>query len=307
MTATQKVFAQSLLRSASFIKAIDAATSVYIASQEWKNYLLSFNIVFPVPSCTTASVNDFPSTLDLSKNGNITSRMPVINMCYEYNALHPWPLIHQKAGQLLISTLKNRYNIQDLQVNFTTVNTTLLGYFGSLKASVDSGDCDVAIASTNWDNSRLSQAHFQCAYGTSFNGYLRSGLDIDTIKVSSVYDLNQAAVKVAVYKATTYDQWATANLPNSQIIRFSGGYYEAWPMILNNQVHALITDAADLLTFLAANKANCTPCRVDVFGDQFSFGSFTSNKITTSLATRSMVFNFLMMMIFMIGGIMFMC
>ncbi|KAG2378881.1 hypothetical protein C9374_008029 [Naegleria lovaniensis] len=304
MTSSSLVWAQQSLRSSSFIQAIDAATSVYIASQEWKDYLVSFNIVFPVPSCTTTSANDFPATLDLLKNG--TTRVPVLNLCYEHNALHPWPLIHQKAGQLLVSTLKNQYKIQDLVANFTTVNTTLLGYFNSLKAAVDSGECDVIIASTNWDNSRLSQAHFQCAYGTSFNGYLRSALDADTIKVTSVNDLNQPGVKVAVYKATTYDQYATANLAKAEIVRFSGGYYEAWPMILNNQVHAMITDAADLFSWLAANKANCSSCKVDVFGNQFSFGSFTTSKIVKSLGS-SVVINFTYIFLLMMSAIMFMC
>lgn len=145
------------------------------------------------------------------------------------------------------------------------------------------------------------------AYGSSFNGYLRSGLDNDTIKVSTVNDLNQASVKVAVYKATTYDQWATTNLPKAQIVRFSGGYYEAWPMILNNQVHALITDAADLFSFLAANKENCTACKADAFGESFSYGSFTTNKIARySLATSSVVINFTYMIVLIMSVIMFM-
>ena len=57
-------------------------------------------------------------------------------------------------------------------------------------------------------------------------------------------------------------------------------------MILNKQVHALITDGADLLSWLDLNKASCSTCKVGLFGESFSYGSFV-----TSLFDNSQVSN----------------
>ena len=82
------------------------------------------------------------------------------------DALFNWPKVHELAGKVLMRILNNKYGA-NLNYWFMKVNTTKLGYFTTMKGLVDSGDCDIAIASTNLDSNRLPQVHFNCPYGAS--------------------------------------------------------------------------------------------------------------------------------------------
>lgn len=71
-----------------------------------------------------------------------------------------------QAGNVLMRIINTHYKLT-IPYQFTKVNTSKLGYFATMKGIVDTGDCDVAIASTNLDANRLPQVHFNCPYGTS--------------------------------------------------------------------------------------------------------------------------------------------
>lgn len=152
-----------------------------------------------------------------------------------------------------------------------------------MKTQVDSGVCDVVTSCVSWTEERKTQVKFNCAYGTSFQGVLRSGRDnSSTIAFKTVQDLNQPGITVVVAPDTIHDTWASENLKQAQLIKLGKSYQEIFPLIQSGKYHAFIADAIDIYQWYARNKNNCTGCSVSVFGDALPFGSFMTNKIVDS-------------------------
>jgi len=112
------------------------------------------------------------------------------------------------------------------------------------------------------------------------SGFLRSHKDNGTVTISSTSDLNKAGIIVGVIKGTGFDLWATNNLVKANIVRVSSLFDEAFPLVLKEQVHALVHDATDMFDWLNTTKSNCTGCFVKTFGELQSYGSFISRSIT---------------------------
>ena len=140
-----------------FKQAINAATNEYSQSKEWNSFQASLGYIFQAPTCSV-SVKDavYPQIFNWTLNELV--------LCYEMEAVDPFPRMHEYAGQLLVKTLKNHYNITNLNAKFLIINTTELGYFPTMKNAVDSATCHVAIASTNYEESRGNQVEFQCKF-----------------------------------------------------------------------------------------------------------------------------------------------
>ena len=143
--------------SQSFTDAIDAATSDYITTDAWTNTLTNLGLIyFAVPTCSPKPT--YPTKFDFKKV-NMT-------LCYEQSPGIVWEKLHEKAGNLLVSTLNQKYGLK-IGANIIQLDTSALGYFSTLATATNNGTCDVAIASTNYDSVRATQVHFQCRYGGS--------------------------------------------------------------------------------------------------------------------------------------------
>ncbi|EFC43451.1 predicted protein [Naegleria gruberi] len=256
--------------------AIDVATAIYTRSDEWRRTLEDYKIIFKAPECSLTA-KDFPSNLNFSRD--------YMTVCGEVEAVYPWKHIHHVSGELLVKTIREQYKLPKLDMVFLNINTSE-GYFYSLRRAVDSGYCDVVVASTNWDSERAKAVHFQCAYASSYFGFVRSELD-PQINVRNDTEMDRAGFNVSVSIGTITDKWATNNLKKANIIRLSG-YEEAFQMILQKQTHTFIADSLDLFLWLSQNKNNCSTCYVRAFGVNFPIGSFVSNNLvdTSSASTN---------------------
>ncbi|KAG2381406.1 hypothetical protein C9374_006395 [Naegleria lovaniensis] len=274
----------------SFANAIDAAMQQLTTDSEFIQGMTDLGILFPTPNCvvlpgtSTNQVPKFPSTLVLPR-GSSTSAPPFTSLilCYEENAVLNWPKVHELAGRILMRILNQQYKVT-IPYSFAKVNTTQYGYFGTLKNLVDTGACDVAIASTNLDSVRLPQVHFNCPYGSSSSGFLRSALEPN------------------VSIGTSQHNYAIANFPLAQITAVPTGLTDCFPYILQNKVHVMLADAIDLQTWLNSHKSECSSCVAKAFGDPFTYGSFITNNIANSGIRNSINY---IMMVLVVGILMF--
>ena len=253
-----------------------------IIDSEFLQGMNDLGMIFSTPSCSALpysklSIPSAPTTLNLPRTS------PLI-LCYEHDATFNWPKVHELAGKILIRILNNKYN-RDIAYTYQIVNTTALGYFNALKAQVDSGACDIAIASTNFDSIRLPLVHFNCPYGTSSPGFLRSALDNGTVIINSESDIDNYNVTVLTYKGSSYDNYVKAKYKKATLNSIASGYTEIFEKILKKEAHIVVADATDLAAFLKSNKDACGPsCFSKIFGDPFAFGPFITNNIRESSA-----------------------
>ncbi|EFC49528.1 predicted protein [Naegleria gruberi] len=257
-----------------FDLSINAATNEYSQSKEWNSFQASLGYIFQTPTCTI-SVKDavYPQIFNWTLNELV--------LCYEMEAVDPFPRMHEYAGQLLVKTLKNHYNITNLNAKFLIINTTELGYFPTMKNAVDSATCHVAIASTNYEESRSNQVEFQCPYGASFTGILRSERSNGSLVINTPSDLNKEGVLIAAPYMTIGYEYSKVNFPKATILS-NFGYQTAYQMVINKEVHALIGDYIEISQWLLRTKANCTSCYVKISDSSRSFGSFISKGLLTS-------------------------
>ncbi|EFC36191.1 predicted protein [Naegleria gruberi] len=169
----------SLTISKNLVDVIDAASSRYIASKEWRQTLDSFGIYLQTPGCT--SLPQYPSKFELSRN--------YLTLCYDNEAFDIWPAIYRKSGELLVNEIKQQYKLDNLTAVFKTLDTTA-GYFSVMKNAVDTGICDVSLSATAISGDRPSQVHFQFVVsdGSVFQSYAQQQLPKATIKSIPGYD-----------------------------------------------------------------------------------------------------------------------
>src|SRR3989338_7302801 len=194
----QFVWGQNYTIPRSFANAVDSAIKQLVSDSEFTKGMSNLGVLFGTPDCAVlpysrASIPDGPTVLKLPRSSLI--------LCYEMDALLNWPKVHELAGKVLMRIMSEKYK-QDIPYSFLKVNTTGLGYFSSLKSLVDNGNCDVAIASTNLEASRLPLVHFNCPYGSSSPGFFRSSLDNDTIIINSESDLDNPDITILTYQGS---------------------------------------------------------------------------------------------------------
>ena len=285
------ITAANITVSQAFTDAIDAATADYIVSTEWSTTLNTLGLVyFAAPTCSPKPT--YPAKFDFTKT--------TMTMCYELNPGYPWDALHEKAGNMLLATLNKKY-ATNIQPKFIQVDTAALGYFNTLKTMTNNGSCDVAIASTNYDSVRASQVHFQCKYGASSQGWLRSALNASSIVINQASDLNRTDVTIVLFKGSVHDDYAKANFPAAKIIRTAGNY-ESYPYILNNMAHVMIADAVDLYNWLKNHTNDCASCSTKAFGDPSAFGSFTTNNIYSGAWSVSSSMNSMVLLLVLLVG-----
>ncbi|KAG2383286.1 hypothetical protein C9374_004623 [Naegleria lovaniensis] len=254
----------------SFADALDAATSSYVVTKEWTNYLEERGILFPVPECVGSP--QYPPFINISRN--------YINICFDMESSTPWKEIYMKSGEMIARAIKEHYQFSNFTANFKPTSMAK-GFFSTLKTQVDTGVCDIVTSCVSWNDERKAQVKFNCAYGKSFQSVLRSGRDNST-SFKTVDDLNKPGMTIVVSPETIHDKWAAENLKQAQLVKMAASYDEIFPMIQSGKYHAFIADAIDIYQWYSRNKNNCSGCSVIVFGDSQPFGSFITNKIIDS-------------------------
>ncbi|KAL9649545.1 hypothetical protein ABK040_003223 [Willaertia magna] len=258
-----------------FTQAIDAALIEITEVDEYREGYLKLNLIFPIPEClerNNLQSYPYPPTLSFTKNK--------FKMCYEQSPGTPWEDLHLLVSKTLVTVLKRRYASELKNVEFIVekMDTSKSGYFNTLKEAVDSGMCDVCVASTNIDSNRDSKVHFQCPYASSSPGWLYNPDLNPSLNVKSFYDLNQTGIKIGVFGGSYYENFITT-LSAAQFVKVNTGYPEVYTKLANREIHAMLADATDLFTWVKENKANCTKCITKGFGDPFEMASFTTRNI----------------------------
>ncbi|KAG2386092.1 hypothetical protein C9374_002538 [Naegleria lovaniensis] len=276
-TASYGVHAINITRN--FADVIDAATAAYIATSEWKTALSNFGVPYTVPTCTSSP--QYPKSFDFTSDK--------MTLCYELETNPPWDKIHEKAGNMLLAEINKQYNRAITPV-FLKLNTSKYGYWDTLRFAANDGTCNVIIASNNWDAKRATQAHFQCMYGSSGYGFLRSELDFDTLSLQQDSQLNDSRVIIGTFGGTIYDTLVTKSYQAAKVIRVNSGWVDVFQMIKDKQIHVMIAEATDLRNWLNSNSGSCARCYTKLFGTPFSYSSFVSVNIeNTSSAMFSSV------------------
>ncbi|KAF0980146.1 hypothetical protein FDP41_013360 [Naegleria fowleri] len=256
-----------------------------LSDSEFISGMAQLGVFFPVPTCAKLpnsgnAIPSWPNNLILPRGMNSK-----LVLCYEVDALLNWPQVHELAGNVLMRIINTHYKLT-IPYQFTKVNTSKLGYFATMKGIVDTGDCDVAIASTNLDANRLPQVHFNCPYGTSSPGYLRSALDQNNVTISKPEDINNPNITIVTYGGSFYATYAKNNFPLAKLIGLPSGYSECFTYILEKKAHIMLGDAIDLKTWVKQNANQCPGCDSKAFGDPFNYGSFITNNILQSSAIK---------------------
>ena len=262
------VLSASEVSSIQFNQAVDAAMYELAQDTTFQNYV-SDHHPFIVPTCNAKTL--YPSRSPIPFN------VININVCtHTQDTFDDWSRLYRKVGNGLVGNLNKKYGLT-LNATFLSVDTTVLGYFPSMKAAVDNGKCDIVVSDTTITAERGLVVKFaQCPYGFSSDGFLRTELDNNTITgIDSIAKLNRADVKVAYYGGTIYDTIVNQTLPLAQ--KFPATFDEQYQMVLQKRVHALIGDVVDLYNWKTQNTAACPSCFVKTFGDAAPFGIFTAN------------------------------
>ncbi|KAL9654417.1 hypothetical protein ABK040_010443 [Willaertia magna] len=275
--------------SSDFVKAIDAAFIEMTDDEEYIDSYRNIGLIFPIPECVNYfGVSEFPYPDKFDFN----YKEKVFTMCYQKNAGSPRQEMHELAARILVKLLNRRYKIQ-LNYEVKQLDTGKLGFFGTLKNAVDTGECQVSVASTAIDSSRDSQIHFQCPYASSTNGFLRTTLD-PQITVNNLNDLNRTGLLVGVATGTFYESF----IPQISAATIVGASttQNVLRLITQGKVHAVLGDINDLITFQKISTNNCTDCNVRGIGGTVEMASFTSGYIVASSAT-SLVVSFLVFVV----------
>lgn len=205
------------------------------------------------------------------------------------------------AGTLLLEQVNNKYK-RNIQPQFIKLNTTKLAYWETLKQAANFGDCNVIIASNNYDLVRASQVHFQCMYGSSGYGYLRTGLDLGTVIINSDKDINNTNVSVGTFTGTIYDTYVTNNFQAAKITRKNAGWVDVFQMVVENKIHIMVAEATDLRNWLSKNQYRCANCTTKIMGIPFSYSSFVTKNIIKS-ASSTIVMNLAVVLISLLVGL----
>ncbi|EFC45519.1 predicted protein [Naegleria gruberi] len=205
----------------------DVITDTSFSFQYYK--LMLFNVP-AIEICTTRA--KYPT-----KNPFIGRTQ--LNMCIELGTIYPHYEVKHLVSKMLVDKINANYKI-NLKVEYRYLNTSKLGFFATMRQGVDSGYCDMISSNTTPTDERKKVSHFQCSYGTTAQGFLRSGLEPER-KLSSLNDLNQTGIIVGAYAGTTYETLVKTKLSAATYVPF----YEVnnqYQSINAKSVHALIGD-----------------------------------------------------------------
>jgi len=87
-------------------------------------------------------------------------------MCMEIGNSYPWLNAKLMAGNGIVDKINARYKTS-IPVEWKYYNTSLMGFFPTLKQAVDNCECDVVSSYTTTIESRKPLIHFQCGYGST--------------------------------------------------------------------------------------------------------------------------------------------
>ncbi|KAL9653165.1 hypothetical protein ABK040_006381 [Willaertia magna] len=283
------------IKDYNFVKAIDVAIMEMLEDEEYRAGYLNFGLIYPIPECgietlDTDFYDKYPSQFPFTTTSKTSTA--VINLCYENDTNPPWAEIHEFVGRKLVEKLNKRYKL-NLKPNFQIMDTSKLGYFDTLKQAVDTGYCDVSVASTNYEASRAHLVKSQCAYGSTSPGFLRSSLD-PSLQITTIKDLNQSGIKVAVLSNTIYEKLALKYLQGATLIPIASGYTAVFEAVEKRQVHAILSDVFDLYNWLKRNKEKCgVNCYSKGFDSPFTFATFVTTNfsgMTSGSSAKSCIF-----------------
>lgn len=97
--------------------------------------------------------------------------------------------------------------------------------------------------------------------------------------ISDVYSLNKTGMLVGAYEGTTYSTFVKTQLSAATYVSFTATNLQ-YQSVLDGNVHALIGDAIQFYTWLKSNNATCSSCYIKLYGEAYSFGTFTTGNIT---------------------------
>ncbi|KAL9654422.1 hypothetical protein ABK040_010447 [Willaertia magna] len=264
--------------SSDFVKAIDAAFIEMSDDDQFIDGYRDIGLIFPIPECVNyfgVAEYPYPDKFDFNH------KEKVFTMCYQENAGSPRQEVHELVAKTLVRLLNTRYKI-NLKYSIKQLDTGKLGYFETIKNAVDSGECQVCVATTIIESERASQVHFQCPYESSSYGFLRSTLD-PHIVVNNVKDLNRTGVIVGISGGSFYESFIPQI--SSATILTSGGTQDLLQLVSQGKVHAVLGDINDLIAFKRKPTNNCTKCNVRGFGTTVEMASFTTKNIIASSAS----------------------
>ncbi|KAL9654419.1 hypothetical protein ABK040_010445 [Willaertia magna] len=277
--------------SSDFIKAIDTAFLEMTDDDEYIDGYRNIGLIFPIPECVeNFGITEFPYPDKFDFN----YKEKVFTMCYQKNAGSPRQEIHELVAKVLVKLLNRRYKI-NLNYEVKQLDTSKLGYFGTMKNAVDSGECQVITATTIIDNDRASQIHFQCPFESSSYGFLRSTLDPHII-INTVKDLNRTGITVGISAGTFYESFIP-QIKAATIVRSGSGTQALLKLVSQGKVHAVLGDINDLISFQRNFTNNCTACNTRGFGTTVEMASFTTKNIAFSSASSLVVFSSLFLIV----------
>ncbi|KAF0981820.1 hypothetical protein FDP41_012477 [Naegleria fowleri] len=265
------------------IKAIDAGVTEMVQTASWRKLFSDLNLPFNIPQCVKA-VTSYPLS-------NPFVGIDTLNVCYE-RPTDPWLEIYKQGGDMLVAILNTKYVI-NLKTKHYFLNTTLLGYFETMRKGVDSGFCHIITSAAINTAERAAKVHFNCPSGTSSLAFLRSELDNtnSTPLFNTVKTLNDSRAIIAVFGGAYFESQARAFFSAARLIVVNGGFADIWPYILTKQVHAMIGDAVDVSSWLNSNKNQCQRCFVSIMGDPYDFSSFTTMNYLKNSAHQRTAWN----------------
>ncbi|KAG2386828.1 hypothetical protein C9374_001863 [Naegleria lovaniensis] len=260
--------------SKDFTAAFDAAVQELITDSAWVSYY-SENMFFGVPTCSltkpTWPVKDpFASRTNSSR----------IVTCFEIGTLSPWLETKTKLANNIVDKINAHYKTNYIN-EIKRYNTSLLGFFDTMKNALATGDCDIVTANTRPSTERAKVVHFQCDFGFASNGWIRSAKDPQLV-MKDVYDLNKTGILVGAYDGTNFATFVKTQLSAATYVPFFAVNLQ-YGAVLNQTVHALIGDAIQFNYWKKQNQ-DCG-CTVQAYDVSFGLATFTYGNITeTSVA-----------------------
>ena len=270
-----------ILPSIQFNQAIDSAMAELQSESTFTSFIQQALPYYSIPYCNLRP--NYPSF------SPIPSNVKTLTCCGPYKPTEDnWSSVYRKVATGLADKLNSKYGLQ-LSSVYKAINTTELGYFESLRKAVNTGSCDVIVSDTTFTTERAAVVKFAtCAYGSSTSGFLRTALDANGTRIDELSQLNAPNYIVAFYASTVYEMAANTTLPLAQKIRVTSLSDDPYNLVLQNKIHALISDAADLNSWKATHSDQCSVCYVKAFGEQSPFGIFTAQTTRSSGSGFSM-------------------
>ncbi|KAG2373089.1 hypothetical protein C9374_012821 [Naegleria lovaniensis] len=261
-----------------FTAAFDAAIQELVVDNSWIQFY-SDNMFFGVPQCATKV--QWPAKDPFAQMG----RTKIVT-CFEIGTLTPWLETKTKLAESVVKIINNHYKTNYIN-EVKRYNTSLLGFFDTMKNAVGTGDCDIVTANTQPNADRAKVVHFQCGFGFASKGWIRSGKDAH-ISIPDVYSLNKTGILVGAYDGTAYATFVKQTLTAATYVPFYAVNLQ-YGAVLNQTVHALIGDAIQFFSW-KKQVGNCN-CEVKAYDPAYGLSTFTYGNITeTSFATSSIRF-----------------